>query len=357
MSERVHAQGDVIVGRYTLRAVLAVKAGSTVWAADDTSRGISVAVDIPTGEAAARPATVARFRNEAELSQRMRSPNAVSVLAPGAMEDGTPYIAYELLDGELLSARLDRGPMPLLEIEQIVVQVCRALARAHALRVAHRDIRPENVFLLQGSLRLKVLGFGRPLPRFDTEPAAQSSGTFARPEASSLEEDQASDLRAVGALAYQCLTGQSPFSAGETRLTPVTRLYSAAKAEIDGWFQQAFSDDRDVRFASAKAMAESFHVVAKATTFLGGAVAPPRADASSPSTRRPSFVFEAEPAASRVAAESQSNLVAHGHRPPNAPPSSPNPEAERQGPKSVTGLAVVEVDGTSPDSRDDRNRG
>jgi hypothetical protein len=194
------------------------------------------------------------------------------------------------------------------------------------------------VFLVGGSARLKVLGFGRPLPRRQEAATSKASGTYERLEGSSQDDEQARDLRAVGVLAYHCLTGQSPFLTGATRLTPVSSLYPAASAEFDGWFQQALSEDPEVRFTSAKMMAETFHVVAKATTFLGAAAAAGGSAQSDPSLRpaRPSFVFEVEPGK-----ESQSNLVAAG----------------KPGPASVTGLSVVEVDATSADSRDDRNRG
>ena len=92
------------------------------------------------------PAWVERFEREAQLLARVSDPGIVQIFDVGSAEEGVYYVA-ELVEGESLAQRLRRGPLPPAEAARIAEQLCRALARAHAERVVHRDVKPANILI------------------------------------------------------------------------------------------------------------------------------------------------------------------------------------------------------------------
>ena len=99
------------------------------------------------------PGVAARFRREASASAKIKSPHVVRSFDHGEMDDGTPFIVMELLEGESLSERLERsGKLTWTEIDLIVKQVARALRKAHKLGIVHRDLKPDNLFLVDSGL-------------------------------------------------------------------------------------------------------------------------------------------------------------------------------------------------------------
>jgi serine/threonine-protein kinase len=115
-------------------------------------------------EAVLLPGAVERFLREARAASSLRSPHIVTVHDVDRLDDGTPYIAMDLLEGEDLAQRLERGgPLPVAEAVACAIQLCRGLAEAHRRGVIHRDLKPANLFLVRqtdGSQLLKVLDFG-----------------------------------------------------------------------------------------------------------------------------------------------------------------------------------------------------
>jgi serine/threonine-protein kinase len=111
-----------------------------------------------------RPSVVERFLNEARALAALRSEHVVRVMDVGQLESGRPYLVMEHLEGIHLEALLERdGPLNVELAIGYVLQVCEALAEAHALGIVHRDIKPENLFLWSGgptSDTVKVLDFG-----------------------------------------------------------------------------------------------------------------------------------------------------------------------------------------------------
>src|SRR5262249_9734339 len=106
---------------------------------------------------------VERFRREATTPAQIKSPHVVQVFDHGVTERGVPYIVMELLSGEDLRRHVKRtGPLPPAKVAQIIAQAARALGRAHRLGIVHRDIKPDNLFILdvEGEPFVKVLDFG-----------------------------------------------------------------------------------------------------------------------------------------------------------------------------------------------------
>jgi serine/threonine-protein kinase len=275
------AQGRVIEERYKIVSRLGEGGAGTVWLAEDLDLRINVAVKVLRPELSMRKAVLEQFDREAELSSRMLSPNIVRVLARGVDLDGMPYIIYEALDGEDLGARLARTPrLDLLDAHTVVVHAARALSRAHAVGVIHRDVKPENLFLTTdeaGKMLVKVLDFGLAELQAKLGASDALSGTIElmAPEVliDGAAPDVRSDLYSVGVVAYRCLMGRMPFpgpAIGSVLLalsttTPpkVSDTLGDGHAELDAWFERALARDPARRFGSARELAETFHAAIK----------------------------------------------------------------------------------------------
>ena len=266
---------EVVDERYRPKRVLGRGGAGTVWVAHDQRRDIDVALKILQPQLAATADMIQRFVREADLSERMLSPHIVRVLARGVTADGAPYIVYELLDGQDLAARIaDVGRMWLDETRAVVVHTCRALARAHALGVLHRDIKPYNLFVtrIDGRTTIKVLDFGVAELVRSAGRDGPLVGTleYLAPEVVLGERAPSarSDLFAVGVVAYECLTGAPPYRAdtlgqlvaahAKTTPAPVREVDGRMPAEVDAWMERAIARDPDRRFESAREMAEAF---------------------------------------------------------------------------------------------------
>jgi serine/threonine-protein kinase len=272
----------------------------TVWLAHDSRRAIDVALKVLHPRHAASKKTLSRFLAEAELCQRMLSPHIVKVLERGVSEAGVPYTVYEHLEGEDLAARLARArPLSFADVRLVVLQTCRALARAHAIGVLHRDVKPENLFVTtdeQGRFHLKVVDFGVAQVLGDDVTERPLVGTleYIAPEVllAESEADVRSDLYSLGVVAYECVTGHVPFHAenvgqlvlalsrGERPRLAGER--SDAPPKLAPWFDRALARDPKDRFESARDAAESLHE----------ALRPLRKAPKSPSPTTPASVRE-----------------------------------------------------------------
>ncbi|MBM4364189.1 MAG: serine/threonine protein kinase, partial [Deltaproteobacteria bacterium] len=180
------------------------------------------AVKVLHPEYAQQPAIVTRFQREAEAASGIGHPNVVDVFDVGRAPDGRPFLASELLDGSDFSAVLDeRGRVPVPYAVHVARQVCHALGAAHELGIVHRDVKPENVFLVGGGERpfVKVLDFG--ISKIDdggggasltrTGVVMGTPGYMAPEQARGAKVDHRVDVYGVGAMLYRALTGQLPF--------------------------------------------------------------------------------------------------------------------------------------------------
>src|SRR6186713_2393871 len=257
-----------------------------VWEGTHTSLGTRVAVKFIDAEYAESPEARSRFENEARAAARLRSKHVVEVYDHGVSDDGRPFIVMEFLQGEPLDKRLDRlGRLPAKETAQIVVQICRALAKAHAANIVHRDLKPENVFLVwdddEGTDVVKVVDFG--IAKFNDASMSSSSATrtgsvLGTPHYMSPEQarglrsvDARSDLWSVAVIAYRSIVGELPFE-GEavgdllvklcTAPIPVpSQLVPDLPPNFDAWLQKGLTREPAQRFATAAELAESLAAV------------------------------------------------------------------------------------------------
>ncbi len=152
--------GTVVGGKYRLEALLGAGGFGAVFRAFDQSGG-RVALKILSRSAMLQADAMARFQREARLAMLLKHPNTVRLLDFGDAGSGTPFIAFELLDGVSLEQRITAGPVPVAEAVAIAIEILGSLEEAHASHVIHRDVKPANVFVCkQPPGAIKLLDFG-----------------------------------------------------------------------------------------------------------------------------------------------------------------------------------------------------
>jgi len=217
--------GHDIDDRFTIQGLLGVGAMGSIYRATQRSMKREVAIKVLRCHLADDPVAVQRFEREALAVSRLCSPHTVALLDFGSARDGKLlYLAMELLQGRTLRSELRAvGPLPLARAVSILDQVLTSLEEAHHKGVIHRDIKPDNIFLVDGvgdHAFVKVLDFG--IARIaDAAPTRDTKlgRTMGSPAYSSVEQilsgvqDHRSDLHAVGAVFYEMLTGRLPFDA------------------------------------------------------------------------------------------------------------------------------------------------
>ncbi|MDC3961260.1 protein kinase [Polyangium jinanense] len=212
--------GQIIHDKYRVERVLGAGGMGVVVAARHLALDQLVAIKLMHG--AASPADVGRFIREARAASRLRSQHVARVLDVSALDDGAPYITMEYLEGHDLAHVLrERGPLPIVDAVDIILQACEAIGEAHTLGIVHRDLKPANLFLAQGadgSPCVKVLDFGiakwatSGTERLDpTRP--MGSAPYMAPEQIATPErlDARADVWALGAALFHALSGKPPF--------------------------------------------------------------------------------------------------------------------------------------------------
>ncbi len=273
-------------GAYTGRAVGAYRLGELlgrggmgeVYAAVHQKTSQAAAVKLLPGQFVTSPGAVARFVREAEVAMRLRAPNLVEIFEAGETDDGSPFLAMELLKGRDLGWHLRRTrQLPLPELVALIQQIARGLTVAHAAGVVHRDLKPANVFSVDEpatpEARWKLLDFGVAKLRGSqgtlTQRALVGTPGYMSPEqATGIEVDLRSDLFSLGALIYRALTGRPAFSGPDTPRvlfdvvyrspTRPSELAPMLEPDIDLVLAISLTKDRDRRFASAAELATAF---------------------------------------------------------------------------------------------------
>jgi hypothetical protein len=220
------------IGRYKIRRRIGRGGMGEVWAAWDETLKRDVALKLLRTDRQDAVA-VARFELEVRATTQLTHPNTVRVFDFGATEDGVSYYAMELLEGEPLSALLQReGDLRPARAVWIGTQVARALAEAHARGIVHRDIKPENIFITRAGDEpdhAKVLDFG--IARLSTslsgltETGIVGTPQYLAPELLLGEKaGPAVDVYGLGVVLFQMLTGALPFAAEDGRALLLARL-------------------------------------------------------------------------------------------------------------------------------------
>jgi eukaryotic-like serine/threonine-protein kinase len=275
-----YAPGDVIAERYRVERVVGEGGMGVVLAAEHLVLGERVAVKLLLPEAAKNADAVARFQREARAAARIPSEHVARVMDVGRLEDGTPYLVMEYVDGRDLGAELDeRGPLPIAEAVGYVLQAAIGVSEAHAIGIVHRDLKPSNLCLarLPGDrILVKVLDFGIAKITDDNDSrkltksfSALGSIAYMSPEQlrAAKDVDARADVWAFGVVLFELLTARMPFN-GES-LTAISASITAdqpytlrsfrpdAPAELEGVVASCLEKDRERRMPSLAALARA----------------------------------------------------------------------------------------------------
>ncbi len=212
------------LGGYEIRARIGAGGMGEVYRARDLALARDVAVKVLPDDVARDPDRLARFEREARALAALVHPNILTIYAFG-VEGGVAYAATELVEGETLRERLQRGPLPRAEAVDLAATIADALAAAHARHIVHRDLKPENVLIADDG-RIKVIDFGlamrqpvaaatyAPTAEIVTAPGAVlgSPGYMAPEQVCGDTTDHRADIFALGCVTYELVTGKPAFA-------------------------------------------------------------------------------------------------------------------------------------------------
>jgi tRNA A-37 threonylcarbamoyl transferase component Bud32 len=221
--------GRVIDGRYRIVELLGEGGMGNVYVAEHLKLRKQVALKTIRAEFAENSQAEARFAREALATAQLDHPHVASAIDFGHLPEGGAYLVIQLVRGEGLGDRIDRGPLPWPDVCQLGAQVADALAAAHAAGIIHRDLKPDNVLLEKrsdGSLHARVLDFGIARVSGESggiadvnEPITRAGAVIGTPGYMAPEQavggtiDLRVDLYALGVILWECCAGRSLWEA------------------------------------------------------------------------------------------------------------------------------------------------
>jgi serine/threonine-protein kinase len=275
----VGLEGQVVAGRYRVLQKLGEGGMGIVYLAEHITIEKKVALKVLLHEYARKQDLKERFLQEAKAAARIGHENIVDITDFGPTPDGSVFFAMEYLEGKDLSQVIrDDGPLPWPRAKTILLQICRALGAAHAKQIVHRDMKPENIYLIEREGQndfAKLLDFG--IAKMSMEQGekrlTRTGMIFGTPEYMSPEQAQGNkpdhrvDIYAMGVITYEMLTGSVPFKADTFMGILTKHIFEnpvppsqvnpnvAIPAEVEEVILKAMAKDRTERFQSMTEMA------------------------------------------------------------------------------------------------------
>lgn len=215
--------GRVFADKFCLREKIGSGANGSVYRADQTSLGRTVAVKVMNPEIARDPRFIRKFHDEARAASRLNHPNVVSVIDFGETSDGLFYLVMEFLHGVTLTDVMRQERLSIDRIADIITQILSALEEAHEGGVVHADLKTDNTMVERrrgGWDLVKVVDFGiaRLTGKIDEDDSESDDSVFGTPEYMAPEiirgdeSTPATDIYAVGIMLYELLVGKTPFA-------------------------------------------------------------------------------------------------------------------------------------------------
>jgi eukaryotic-like serine/threonine-protein kinase len=264
----VTTTATLLGGRYALEEQIGAGGFCAVWRATDTLLARPVAVKLLHAGYAHQPDARARFEAEARHAGRLSHENIGRVYdygAPGDLASGPSYLVMELIEGPSLATVLAGGPLDPARTMNIVAEVAAGLQAAHSAGLVHRDIKPANIlFTADGAARVMDFGIAHAVssaPLTATGVVLGTPGYIAPERVAGAKGGPASDLYALGIVAYECLAGAPPFAgpplevAVAHRDRPLPPLPAALPIEAVGFVMTLTAKDPRWRPASAAEVA------------------------------------------------------------------------------------------------------
>jgi eukaryotic-like serine/threonine-protein kinase len=263
------------ISGYEVLEVLGRGGMGVVYAARHLRLGRSVALKMLLAGPFAGPQQLERFLREAQAVAGLRHPNVVQLFDVGEV-DGRPYFTMELVEGGSLALKLAESPLPGREAAALAATVAEAVQAAHQSGIVHRDLKPGNI-LLTADGRPKVTDFGLARRLTHEGELTLSGAPIGTPSYMAPEQARGdngaigptTDVYALGAILYECLTGRRPFHADTTAATlqqvlttepvPPTRLNPRVPRDLETICLKCMQKEPPRRYASAQAVADDLH--------------------------------------------------------------------------------------------------
>jgi Tol biopolymer transport system component len=311
--EHVTLPSGALLSHYRVIEKIGAGGMGEVYRAQDTRLGRDVAIKVLSPHLAATPEARARFEREARTISQLNHPH-ICTLHDIGHQDGMDYLVMELLEGETLAHRLDKGPLPVPELLTLGAQIAEALDVAHRRGIVHRDLKPGNVMLTKAGVKLMDFGLARVSTIVPTAGAEAESPTVSRPLTSEgtivgtfqymapeqlegREADVRSDIWALGCVLYEMATGKPSFEgtsqasliAGIMEREPpaITVLQPLTPPALERIVKHCLEKDPDKRFQSARDLAFALESVS------GSAAGMAAVEAAKGAPRRARLVFVA----------------------------------------------------------------
>src|SRR5579862_813469 len=233
------------LGHYQVVAFVGAGGMGEVYRARDSRIERDVAVKVLPPAVAAHPERLRLFEQEARAAGALNHPNILGIYDVG-IQDGAPYIVYELLEGETLRDRVRKGALSRRKAVEYARQIAIGLAAAHEKSIVHRDLKPENLFITTDG-RVKILDFGlakltlpeaatgadAPTVHGVTEPGMimGTAGYMSPEQVRGQTADQRSDIFAFGAILYEMISGKRAFH-GETSADTMSAILKEEVPEL-----------------------------------------------------------------------------------------------------------------------------
>ncbi len=275
------AVGDIVDGRYELRREHGRGAAGVVFVAKQqlTGRDVVLKIVAPDLPRWRLPEWRARIAREARALAAVRHPGVVEIIDAGALEDGTPYIVMENLEGRTLEGLLAaRGKLSAPVTVALASQICEALRAVHDAGIIHRDLKPSNVIVLPGRDGVetaKLIDFGMAQMRTDERitdvGALVGTPAYMAPEQLLAAEDidRRVDVYALGVTMFECLTGDVPYQGPYARVIlqactdgPLPSLPAGTDPAVSAVVHRAMAKAREERFFTAPEFAAALRRLA-----------------------------------------------------------------------------------------------
>src|SRR5271167_4946273 len=235
------------LGPYEVLAPIGAGGMGEVYRARDTRLDRTVAVKVLPSHLSSNAQARQRFEREARAISSLNHFNICSIYDVGN-QDGTDYLVMEFLEGETLTDRLRKGPLPPDQVLKYGVEICDGLERAHRSGVIHRDLKPGNIMLTKSGTKLMDFGLAKALPSGAASSSSSVTASFASPAGNDAltvqgtilgtvqymspeqlegkEADARSDIFALGAVLFEMASGRRAF-AGETMASTITAILAS----------------------------------------------------------------------------------------------------------------------------------
>ncbi len=302
-ARRGRLTGARLVGRYDVGELLGQGGMGEVYQARTVETGRDVAIKVLHPHLGDAPRALLRFRREVELAARIPPAHVAEVLDFGVTEGAgaEPFLVMEFLRGQDLGALLRRRELTRVELVALVDRIATALEAAHAAGVVHRDLKPQNIFLLEGLVpTIRLLDFG--VARLLEEASSLTQSAFILGTPGFLAPEQVrgdaealgphTDVFALGAIIYRALTGTMAFPARDTASavyealhvmpTPPSRIVPSLPTDVDVVLALALAKDPKERYARPLELARDLGLalcgqLPETTRLRAGAHPPPEA--------------------------------------------------------------------------------